>query len=678
MPGRLAKRILLTGGGTSGHVNPALAMGQAFKARFDSAELLYVGVRGRAEEIIVPKAGLPIKFVPSAGYAPPRRLPAFLRFAAKLSLGCLKAVFILLSFRPDYILATGGYVAAPVIFAHSLLARLGLSKAVVVLHEANAVPGRMNALMAPRVDHLFLTFPHTRGNGERARGVVAGYPVRNTLERIGRDQAREKLGLPKGRKVVLIFGGSQGARSINKAVVGALKSFLEHPDPPFILHGAGLGSKTHHPLQETIRLLENTLGPDWAQRTREIYRLETYLHDMAAAYSAADLVVCRAGAGAIHEVSSLGVPTLLIPKPNLPGDHQVENARALAAFGGAELCHEELLIENGRLVSGVGGPDLAARILALVADEARLQGLAARVGEFMAPGAARRIADLVIGSPENRPQIIPPAQDPLPASPSSQALLVWLTRAYRTEGPAYDPSRYIKDQDEMDYLRHRSAQLLISPDWSTRNTGVKLIGLLKDETRIKPLMLLLRDRTPAPFLHRLLGGDFQQVGFIRRNALISLILIDRCAPGLEEVVEAALTDPYYEVRVQAAKAVARFHDRFPGGPERFLEPLYARLRDRSFEVVQESALALGRIGGGQRTLEALLSLRINRYWQVRQAALRALIGMTREGLVEDPGRLLREVSGFVVLATDFRPQFTIKAAYAELVDCLSERIQKDG
>lgn len=678
MPGRSAKRILLTGGGTSGHVNPALAMGQAFKARFGQAELLYVGVRGRAEEIIVPKAGLPIKFVPSAGYASPRRLPAFLKFSFKISLGLIKSIYILLGFRPEYILATGGYVAAPIIFAHSLLTRLGLSRAVVVLHEANAVPGKLNALMAPRVDHLFLTFPHTRGNGERSKGIVTGYPVRNTLERMDREQAREKMGLPRDRKVVLIFGGSQGARSINKAVVGALGSLLEHPDPPFILHGAGLGSKTHHPLEETTRLLQETLGPDWAERTREFYRLETYLHDMAAAYSAADLVVCRAGAGAIHEVSSLGVPTLLIPKPNLPGDHQVENARSLAAFGGAELCHEELLIESGKLVSGVDGPDLAARVLALVDDSKRLKELSQRVREFMAPGAAERIADLVMGSGESKAQIREPDQPPLPESPSSQALLVRLTRAYLAQGKDYDPWKYVSGPAEMDYLCHRSAQLLISPDWTVRNTGVKLLGLLKDKTRVGPLMLLVRDRTPASWLHRFLGGDYQQVGFIRRNAIISLILIDRCEQGLEELLETALEDPYYEVRVQAARAVAHFKDRFPGGPERFLEPLYARLKDSSFEVVQESALSLGRIGGGPETVRQLLGLRINRYWQVRQAALQALIQMTRQGGVEDPEELLRQISGFVVLATDFRPRFTIKAAFSELVDLLNQRIREEG
>ena len=204
----------------------------------------------------MPKAGLPISYVYAAGYAPPRRLWAFLKFGFKLGLGCLQSLAILLRFKPDYILATGGYVSAPVIFSHALLSRLGLSRAKVVLHEANAVAGKLNALMAPYVDYLFLTFPRSRGNGDRAKGLVAGYPVRKTLERLKPEEARKRLSLPLGRRIVLIFGGSQGARSINQAVVGALESFRDMDDPPFILHGVGLGSLTHHPLEETITLLK--------------------------------------------------------------------------------------------------------------------------------------------------------------------------------------------------------------------------------------------------------------------------------------------------------------------------------------------------------------------------------------------------------------------------------------
>ena len=667
MPDLGPKRIILTGGGTSGHVNPALAMGQAFEERLGRAEIRYIGVRGRAEEIIVPKTGLRIDFIPASGYVSPRNPWAFSGFAFKLFLGCLKAGAILLRFRPQFILATGGFAAAPVVLAQALLKSLGLSRAQTVLHEANAVPGKLNRLMASRVDHLFLTFPQSQSNLNRKPGQVVGYPVRSALARLERDEARKRLGLEltPERKLVLIFGGSQGARSINQAVVRALNDLSRTKSPPFILHAVGLGGSDHRPLEETGALLELTHGPDWRTALSGIYCQEVYLHDMASAYSAADLVVCRAGAGAIHEVSSLGCPSLLIPKPNLPGDHQVVNARALAAFGGAEVIYEDLIQTEGGLTSGVTGKRLAGRILNLLSDPEKLETMSAKAKRFMSDGAAARIAEIVLQPsaeprPDSRARLLPP-------TPTHEGLLVLLTRAYQSQPEAYSPLRLVPDPEELEYYRARSALLLLAPHWIQRNIGIKLIGFLKDESKIDHLLEVLTDRTPISWWRRLLGGDFYQVGFIRRNALASLILIDRHTPALEEALLTALSDPYYEVRAQAARALAKFSQRLTE-PPRFQKALMGMLGDKSFEVVRESALALGSVGQDGYAIEALLGLRLHRYWQVRQAALSALAELARRSIPSDPERLLQDVTGFVVTATDFRPSFTIKGAYRELVE----------
>jgi len=670
MPDLGPKKIILTGGGTSGHVNPALAMGQAFEERLGRAEIRYIGVKGRAEEVIVPKAGLRIDFVPASGYASPRNPLAFARFALKLFFGCLKAGAILLRFRPDFILATGGFAAAPVVLAQAFLKGLGFSKARTVLHEANAVPGKLNQLMASRVDHLFLTFPRSRSNLDHKAGEVVGYPVRSALARLEREEARRRLGLDlaPGRKLVLIFGGSQGARSINQAVVGALGILSRAADPPFILHAVGLGASDHRPREETGALLELAHGPGWRTDLAGIYRQEIYLHDMAAAYSAADLVVCRAGAGAIHEVSSLGCPTLLIPKPNLPGDHQVVNARALAAVGGAEVIYEDLILTDLGLTSGVAGPRLAGRILDLLSDPEKLEAMSAKAKRFMSGGAAARIAERVL-QPSSKPG--PDSESRLlPPSPTHEGLLNLLTRAYHSQPEAYSPLRLVPDPEELEYYRARSALLLLAPHWIQRNIGIKLIGLLKDESKIDPLLRVLTDRTPVAWWKRLLGGDFYQVGFIRRNAVGSLILIDCHTKALEEALLNALSDPYYEVRAQAARALARFSQRLTE-PARAQRTLMGMLGDKSFEVVRESALALGSVGQDGYAIEALLGLRLHRYWQVRQAALSALAELARRSVPSDPERLLQDVTGFVVTATDFRPSFTIKGAYRELVEELS-------
>jgi UDP-N-acetylglucosamine--N-acetylmuramyl-(pentapeptide) pyrophosphoryl-undecaprenol N-acetylglucosamine transferase len=431
----------------------------------------------------------------------------------------------------------------------------------------------------------------------------------------------------------------------------------------------GLGGPGHQPQAETERLLVEAHGPGWSAGLAGLYRREVYLHDMAAAYSAADLVVCRAGAGAIHEISTLGRPALLVPKPNLPGDHQVQNARSLAGQGGAEILYEDLLLAQGRLTTGLDPDQLAQRILELLDDPDRLAALAGRAREFMDPEAAGRIADLVLG--RGQPAEGQPPSPLLPPPPTHEGLLRLLGQAQQANPAAYDPGRLIPDHEELAYYRHRSALLLVHPDWSLRNVGVKLVGLLQDATKVDHLLHLLADRTPVRAWKRLLGGDFEQVGFIRRNVVTSLVLIDRHSPAVEAGLMTALADPYFEVRSAAAQAVAHFGQRLADRAA-FEARLIARLHDKSFEVAREAALALGRVGRGEEAVAALLGLRLNHYWQVRQAALKALRELTVAGRVADPERLLQEITGFVVIATDFRPSFTIKESYQELVEAVRQ------
>ncbi|MBW1713809.1 MAG: HEAT repeat domain-containing protein, partial [Deltaproteobacteria bacterium] len=255
-------------------------------------------------------------------------------------------------------------------------------------------------------------------------------------------------------------------------------------------------------------------------------------------------------------------------------------------------------------------------------------------------------------------------------------LLNLLSRAHRANPTGYDPSRVVPDLEELKYYRHRSALLLIDPDWSVRNVGVKLIGLLKDVSKVEHLLFLLTARIPVSPLKRLFGGDFIQVGFIRRNVLVSLMLLDHYQPELEEALLSALDDPYFEVRSQATKAVAWFSQRLKD-PLSFQDHLIDRLKDPSFEVAKEAALALGPVGQNEKAVRALLGLRLHHYWQVRQAALTALADLTLRGVVEDAEKLLQEVTAFAITATDFSPRFTIKAAYAHLVETL-RRSREEG
>lgn len=663
-------KLVLTGGGTSGHVNPALAMGQAFADRLGEAEIVYYGIRGRAEEVIVPKEGLPLVHVPSAPWASPRRPLAFARFLVGLGAGLAKAAWLLLRNKPDYVIATGGYAAAPTVLAQAGLNKLHLARGRIVIHEANSVLGKLNRLMARQADHLFLTFPSREAAASSDRTRVVGYPVRTTVTPVDRQTARAGLNLdldPRTR-VVLVFGGSQGARTINRAVVEALEHLNDPERPVFILHGTGLGGSEHHPWEETTAYLEELYGPGWSERFTGIYRPEVYFHNMALAYGAADLVICRAGAGAIHEISALGKPTILIPKPNLPGDHQVQNARTMAARGAAEIVYEDLLVRNGRLTPGLDGARLATAIRDTVFDEGRLGELSDRATRFMSSQAARLIARHVLDPDGGE---LKPPDSPAPIPPPTHTGLLTLLGAARRKAPAaYDPTTVIPDPAELAYYRQRSALLLVNPTWQVRNIGVKLIGLLRDVERLEQLVLVMTDPTPAGKWERVFGGDYVQVGFIRRNAFDSLIQVDHLTPTVEKVLLDGLLDPYYEARSHAAAAIGHFAGRLTA-PGPFQDRLIETLEDASFEVVASAALALGRVGRDQRAVEALVGLGMHRYWQVRRAALTGLAELYQRGVAPDGEMLRAELTGFVTTATDFTPRFALKAAFQETLTTIN-------
>ena len=184
------KRLLLTGGGTAGHVNPALAIGRAVAGA--DTRMLFVGVRGRAEAEVVPREGIPIRFVRASGYPGGRPSMALVRFVANLAVGFCQACRILLTFRPTVIVGTGGFASAPVMFAAAFLRKLRLSRARLYVHEQNAEPGKLNQVVGRLADRVFVTFPETLGRFPR-NGVLAGYPLRRRITGVDREQARARL-----------------------------------------------------------------------------------------------------------------------------------------------------------------------------------------------------------------------------------------------------------------------------------------------------------------------------------------------------------------------------------------------------------------------------------------------------------------------------------------------------
>ncbi len=661
------ERVILTGGGTGGHVNPALALAEAIKQKNPKSHFLYVGTRGKAEAVIVTRAGYSIRYVRACGFPGFRPSLALARFVFNLSVGIVQSFFYIATFRPGTIVGTGGYVSAPVIFANTVMRMVGMSRARVFIHEQNSVPGKLNRFIGRRADKVLLTFPETKGFFPE-NGVVVGYPVRHSVTSTHGPEKGVPMPfqIPDGRRVVFAFGGSQGARTINRALVDALAYLLPRRNDIFVIHGVGLmKTSEYHAWEDTSQRLQGKYNEQEQEAINSFYYAQDYFHNIGDIYALSDLVVCRGGAGSLNEISAMGKSALIIPKANLPGNHQVMNARAMKRAGGAQVIFEDTVMEEGILLEEVEGRKLAERILALLDAPHRLDEMGSRSRAFMSHNAAERVVrEIHGGTVANSSMDDVPAKDMKPLL-SDIELLNLLERAWQREQKQYEVRKEITDADDLEYYRHRATALLTSSSWSERNLGVKLIGLLKHEEKLSSLLHLLADRTPASRLQRLFGGDFRQVGFIRRNALIALQLLNQWGTEVEARVFEALEDRYYEVRVQAARTVAHFADDIIQ-KQAVTERLMALTKDRSFEVVREVVLALGSVGSDREVTKGLLEMGEHHYWQVREAALKAITMLVKRGVVTDRQWLLAETSHFILTTTDFRSYFDIKETYRSL------------
>ena len=277
-----------------------------------------------------------------------------------------------LSFRPDVIVGTGGFASAPVMFAAALLRKLRLSHARVYVHEQNAAPGKLNQVVGRLADRVFVTFPETLSSFP-ANGVVTRLPAAQADR--GREPRRRRppaldFTIPPGRQVVFAFGGSQGARTINRAVVDALAR-------PAARTATGSSSSTARgcsraarttPKRDTRARLDARYTEEERRLIDAFYVARPFFYQIENVYAVADLVVARAGAGTLYELASLGLPAIVVPKANLPGDHQVMNARAMARCGGATVLYEETTLAGERIIEELDGGRLAFQIVSLLTD----------------------------------------------------------------------------------------------------------------------------------------------------------------------------------------------------------------------------------------------------------------------------------------------------------------------
>ena len=355
--------FVVSGGGTAGHVLPGLAVAEALVSTGVAAgrhEVHMVGSRRGIEVDLVPAAGFGLTVLPGRGIR--RRLtPANVVAVLGLLVGMFRAVLLLARHRPRAVVSLGGYASVPCGLA-AILLRIPL-----VVAEQNAVPGAANRLLGRFAQACAISFPDT----DLPRAELTGNPIRSEVRSlVGRsEEARRSLGLDN-RPLVVAFGGSLGARRLNRAVVDLVEGWtsgavvIRHVVGP---RGWSAGEQA----------LEYPAGVD--------YRPVGYEHDLPTVLAAADLVVCRSGATTVAELAVLGVPAVLVPLPGAPGDHQTANARHHVAAGGG------VFLEDDRLQQG----DLAGLVAALLADPRRRRAMSVAATAASKPDAAERVAGMI-------------------------------------------------------------------------------------------------------------------------------------------------------------------------------------------------------------------------------------------------------------------------------------------
>ncbi|MXY98776.1 MAG: UDP-N-acetylglucosamine--N-acetylmuramyl-(pentapeptide) pyrophosphoryl-undecaprenol N-acetylglucosamine transferase, partial [Gemmatimonadetes bacterium] len=382
---------LFTGGGTGGHVYPGLAIADEVRARNPDARIVYVGARGRMEASLVPKRGYPIHLVHARGLPSGRRPLALLRFAISTGFGVLQSLFHLARHRPRMIVATGGYASSPVLLAHWILKLLRLSGARrCFVHEQNVVPGKVNRLAGRIADRIGVSFEASLWYFPPEKTTWAGYPVRREIGAVSRDAARASQGLPDDARVVFAFGASSGARSINRAVIDALPGLLARPDI-HVIHVIGQTRSPDYDAEADSRDRLERL--DLADEHLSRYHQSDYSHEIEKLYAASDLVIGRASAGVVTEIGICGIPSILVPLPYAPGDHQAVNARTLESRGAARVVYESISVEDGQTIGVVDGERLARLVLEILDDPAEHAAMSGRARETFDRGGLDRIVD---------------------------------------------------------------------------------------------------------------------------------------------------------------------------------------------------------------------------------------------------------------------------------------------
>ncbi len=352
-------RVIISGGGTGGHIFPAISIANALKQADPTVEILFVGAEGKMEMEKVPAAGYEIVGLPVAGFQ--RRLTfKNVSFVFKLIDSMIKARNIVRQFKPDAVVGVGGYASGPVL-------RVASNRNIpTIIQEQNSFPGLTNRILSKKVSKICVAYPGMERFFPASKIILTGNPIRsNLLQAITREDAAKYFGLDPDKKVVFVTGGSLGARTINQGMLAGYDQLVKE-NVQVIWQ---TGKYYYREMKDAVPENDNI-------------KLMAFVDRMEAAFALADVVVSRAGASVISEIALLGKAALFVPSPNVSEDHQTKNAMALVKEDAAEMVEDKQV-----------SAELVHKILSLVKDEKRLAQLKNNVNKFAMPDAAKVIVE---------------------------------------------------------------------------------------------------------------------------------------------------------------------------------------------------------------------------------------------------------------------------------------------
>ena len=361
-------KVILSCGGTGGHIYPAIAIADKIKERHPDAEILFIGTKNGMENRLVPAAGYEISGIDARGFDRENLMNNFKTVKTFLA-GNQEVYHLIKDYAPDFAIGTGGYVTGSVItVAH----KLGVK---TYIHEQNALPGVANKYLSGFADKVFISFEGTESAFKHPeRVVLSGNPIRSGFTRLDRQACREELGLSDRQTMVLVFGGSLGAEVLNRETLGLIDSVRSSDIKLYFV----TGRRYYDEIKAQVDAMEGE---------KPFLELIPYADNMPQLMSASDLVVSRAGAIAVSEIAACGKPSVLVPSPNVTNNHQYYNAKAIADAGAAVLTEEKDLPEGGKVLAG--------EVLSLIADPRRLAAMAACAKRIGRTDAADVICDSI-------------------------------------------------------------------------------------------------------------------------------------------------------------------------------------------------------------------------------------------------------------------------------------------